>query len=74
MLHPSQVAIDYIWERFYQTQISDEIYLVMEQVNSIQKGLQHRPFNPNSESHLKFEEKLKEKIAGLVSQFSFMKF
>ncbi|HEY6143138.1 MAG TPA: GSCFA domain-containing protein [Flavobacterium sp.] len=74
MLHPSQVAIDYIWERFYQTQISDEIYSVMEQVYSIQKGLQHRPFNPNSESHLKFEEKLTDKIAKLELQYSFMKF
>lgn len=74
MLHPSQVAIDYIWERFYQTQISDKIYPIMEDVYSIQKGLQHRPFNPNSESHLKFEEKLTDKIAKLELQYSFMKF
>ncbi|MES2575795.1 MAG: GSCFA domain-containing protein [Bacteroidota bacterium] len=74
MLHPSQFAIDYIWERFFQTQISDEIYSDMEQISSIQKALQHRPFNPNSESHLKFEEKLAEKITKLVSQYSFMKF
>ena len=74
MLHPSQLAIDYIWERFYQTQITDETYPVMEQVSNIQKGLQHRPFNPNSESHLKFEEKLAEKITKLVSQYSFMNF
>lgn len=74
MLHPSQVAIDYIWERFFQTQLSDEIYPVMEAVNTIQKGLQHRPFNPISESHIKFEEKLAEKITKLVSQYPFMKF
>ena len=74
MLHPSQVAIDYIWERFFQTQITEETYSVMEEVSSIQKGLQHCPFNPNSESHLRFEEKLTEKITKLVSQYSFMKF
>jgi hypothetical protein len=74
MLHPNQVAIDYIWERFFQTQIAEEIYPIMEEVCSIQKGLQHRPFNPSSESHLKFKEKLREKITKLVSQYSFMKF
>jgi hypothetical protein len=74
MLHPSQVAIDYIWERFFQSQVAEKIYPIMEEVCSIQKGLQHRPFNPDSESHLKFEEKLAEKTAKLVSQYSFMKF
>jgi hypothetical protein len=74
MLHPNSVAIDYIWERFFQTQIEEKIYPIMEEVCSIQKGLQHRPFNPNSESHLKFEEKLRGKITKLVSQYSFMKF
>jgi hypothetical protein len=74
MLHPSQVAIDYIWERFFQTQIASAIYPIMEEVCSIQKGLQHRPFNPSSGSYLKFEEKLAKKTAKLVSQYSFMKF
>ncbi|WP_264565323.1 GSCFA domain-containing protein [Flavobacterium sp. N3904] len=74
MVHPSQVAIDYIWERFKETAISETAYEAMEIVESIQKSLQHRPFNPDSESHKKFESKLKEKITKLVSQYSFMKF
>ena len=74
MLHPNQVAIDYIWERFSETTISGESYSIMDEVHSIQKGLQHRPFNPSAESHIKFEEKLREKITKLLSQYSFMKF
>jgi hypothetical protein len=74
MLHPNSVAIDYIWERFCETTISAESYLIMKEVETVQKGLQHRPFNPSSESHLKFEERLGEKITKLVSQYSFMKF
>ena len=74
MLHPNQIAVDYIWERFFQTQITEESHSIMEEVGSIQKGLQHRPFNPDSEGHLKFKEKLREKITILVSQYSFMKF
>jgi hypothetical protein len=74
MIHPSQIAIDYIWEQFKKSTIAETAYDAMEIVESIQKSLEHRPFNPNSESHKKFESKLKEKITKLVAQYSFMKF
>ncbi|MGG7033659.1 MAG: GSCFA domain-containing protein [Flavobacterium sp.] len=74
MLHPSQVAIDYIWERFKETTILESANKTMEEVNVVQKGLAHRPFNPNSESHLKFLSHLAEKKKRLISQFPFMNF
>ncbi|MFV5695971.1 GSCFA domain-containing protein [Flavobacterium sp. LB3P122] len=74
MLHPNQVAIDYIWKRFKETSISENAYSTMDAVESIQKSLLHKSFNPDSESHLKFESKLREKITKLENQYSFMKF
>jgi hypothetical protein len=74
MLHPSQVAIDYIWERFCEASISESALPTREAVETIQKGLKHRPFNPNSESHLKFINQLESKISKLKSEFPFMKF
>lgn len=74
MLHPNQVAIDYIWKRFKETNIAETALATMEEVETIQKSLSHKPFNPNSESHQKFEAKLKDKIIKLGSQYSFMKF
>lgn len=74
MLHPSAVAIDYIWSKFKESTIAESDFPVMEQVDSIQKSLSHKPFNPNSESHLRFESKLKEKMTNLQFQYSFMKF
>lgn len=74
MLHPSAVAIDYIWSKFKESTIAETDFPVMEQVDSIQKSLLHKPFNPNSESHLRFESKLKEKMTNLQFQYSFMKF
>ncbi len=74
MLHPNQVAIDYIWERFSQTQISEAIYPIMEEVDSIQKGLTHRPFNTDSESHQKFIKNLKHKISQLQEKLPFITF
>ena len=74
MLHPNQVAIDYIWKRFKETTISETVFSIMDEVEQIQKSLSHKPFNPKSESHLKFEIKLREKITKLETQYSFMKF
>ena len=74
MLHPNQVAIDYIWKRFMETTIAETAFSTMEEVERIQKSLSHKPFNPDSESHLKFETKVREKIIKLENQYSFMKF
>jgi hypothetical protein len=74
MLHPNQIAINYIWERFCETTISNEANLIMTEVESIQRGLSHRPFNPNSESHMKFINQLELKASKLKSEFPFMDF
>ena len=62
MLHPSQTAIDYIWIQFFENYISESVFGLMNEICSIQKGLQHRPFNPNTESHQKFVLTLEEKM------------
>ena len=74
MLHPNQVAINYIWKRFKETTISETAFSTMDEVENVQKSLSHKPFNPISESHLKFESKVREKITKLENQYSFMKF
>ena len=74
MIHPNAIAIDYIWEKFQHAWISHESEKTLETVESIQKGLAHKPFNPNSEQHQKFLVNLQSKIEQLQQQFSFMKF
>ena len=74
MLHPSAIAVNYIWDCFKEAHIASSAFETMEQVSTIQKSLQHRSFNPTSESHQKFEANLRAKIAKVVSQYSFMKF
>ncbi len=74
MLHPSQLAIDYIWERFSETAISEESHTIMDEVESIQKGLAHRPFNPDSEKHKKFLSNLKQKMNTLALKFPKIQF
>lgn len=74
MIHPSSLAIDYIWERFKQTWIDNNALPTMDKVNEIQNGIAHRPFNPNSEQHHKFLQKLEQKKIQIQQQYSFIKF
>lgn len=65
MLHPNDMAIEYIWKIFKETWINPKIFSTMEEVASIQRDVMHKPFNPSSESSKKFSlniQKKKEKL------------
>ncbi|MDJ0644518.1 MAG: GSCFA domain-containing protein [Flavobacteriaceae bacterium] len=74
MIHPSQIAIDYIWEKFQLVWISDKAKPTMSEVDNIQKGNLHKPFRPDSEQHQKFLAIQKQKMERLQKAFPFMKF
>lgn len=69
MLHPNKTAIEYIWERFQSVWISPEANQTMDEIDSIQKGIKHRPFTPKSEQHKEFLQKLEIKKRKLQSQY-----
>lgn len=74
MVHPNELAVDYIWEKFKSVWLSQECYPLMEEVETIQKGISHRPFNPDSEAHRQFKKSLRQKITYLEEKYPFMKF
>jgi hypothetical protein len=74
MLHPNQIAIDYIWKLFSENYISPESSSTMQEVDEIQKSLRHRSFNPESEQHQKFLAKLQQKISGIQEKWIHIKF
>jgi len=74
MVHPNEIAIDYIWNKFAKGWISPKSLPTIEKVDAIQKGLQHRPFNPNSEKHQAFIKSLEKKIEEIQGEYSFIKF
>jgi hypothetical protein len=74
LLHPSTMAIEYIWDRFKEATISISVFPTLVEIDSIQKGLLHKPFNPDSESYQKFQTKLHEKMALVQSKFPLIQF
>lgn len=69
MVHPSELAINYIWNTFKTVWISKEAYKIMDEVDVIQKGLKHKPFNETSLAHKEFLQNLESKIKSLKLKF-----
>ena len=74
LVHPSSMAIEYIWQRFRASSISETAMSTLDEVEAIQKSLLHKPFNTLAESHQKFQSKLQEKISRLQEKHPFIKF
>jgi len=74
MVHPNELAVNYIWEKFKSVWMSREAFSTMEKVEEIQRGMLHRPFNPDSEKHQKFLNSLNTKTQVLLTEFPFMEF
>ncbi len=69
MIHPSEVAVDYIFERFAETYFTDEAIRTAEEVKKIKKSLSHRPLHPDSEEYLKFKKKLSLQIETITKKY-----
>lgn len=74
MLHPNQVAIDYIWHKFSENYIAENAISIMNEIDEIQKSLRHRSFNPESEQHQQFLAKLQQKINVLGEKLPHIRF
>ena len=71
MLHPTDQAVQYVWERFAEAFFTSDAQVLMQEVASIQRALAHRPFNPGGEKHQKFLHSLQEKIKKIQEKLGF---
>ncbi len=74
MLHPSQTAIDFIWESFTTNWLSEKSIQALKEIEAIQKGLNHKPFDENSQQHQKFVTSLKRKQQVLSNKYPHITF
>jgi hypothetical protein len=74
MIHPNQTAINYIWEKFSDMWISEDSLKTMKEIETIQRGINHRPFYPKSEQHQQFLKSIKKRIIAIKEQHPFIKF
>ena len=69
MLHPTDQAVEYIWQRFGETFFSKQTVKFLEEWRPIKAALAHRPFNPEAEEYKKFLEKAKEGERELMEKY-----
>ena len=69
MLHPSEQAVDYIWERLVGWCFSEEAIAFMDEWRPIRQALTHRPFNPESEEYLRFMQQTHERLAAFKKKY-----
>ncbi len=74
LLHPNQMAIDYIWEKFSQTYFNQETLELNTKIEQIQKSVHHRPLHPKSIKNQKFLLDLKSKIQVMQMQYPQLSF
>ena len=74
MIHPSDVAINYIFERFAETYLTDEAIRTADEIRKIKKSLAHRPLHSDSEEYQNFKKKLSQQIAAIVEKYPNVKF
>ena len=69
MVHPTEQAVSYIWERFADFAIDPKEKLAMKAATELKQMLQHKPLFPESEAFKKFELMKEEKISDLKRDF-----
>ena len=73
LVHPSEEAENYIWEKWQQFSFSQETRQKVVEIQKIQLDLAHRSFNPDSEAHRKFLQNLLGKLERMQGEFDFSK-
>jgi len=69
MVHPSAVAVDYVWQYFAAAFFDEQTKALNRQIDKIQQAAEHRPFRPDSEAHQKFLQQQLAKISALEQQY-----
>ncbi len=72
MLHPSSVAVEYIWQRMVETFFSDEAKTFLREWAPLKKGFSHRPLNPDGDEYKAFLAKLHAEAERLKQRYKDM--
>ncbi|MFC6225576.1 GSCFA domain-containing protein [Hymenobacter artigasi] len=65
MLHPSEVAEDYIWEKFTRTYFDADFGRFRKEWAAVRQSLGHRPLHEGAPEHRQFLESTREKLEQL---------
>ena len=72
MVHPSEVAIEYIWQAFRATYFDDPSIQAIARCERVMKRLQHRPMSGNRDVVARFHDDTVEVVRNLVNEYPYI--
>jgi hypothetical protein len=72
MLHPSEVAVDYIWNCFSDTYFTKQTLELKKRLEQLVADFDHRPIHPDSIEYKNFLFKAEERKEELKKEFPFL--
>ncbi|PIZ05829.1 MAG: hypothetical protein COY57_05185, partial [Flavobacteriales bacterium CG_4_10_14_0_8_um_filter_32_5] len=74
LVHPTHLAVNYVWEKFAMSYFSKETIALMSNIQKIKQAATHKPFDFNSEKHQQFIKNQLTIIQELTTQFPHLNF
>lgn len=69
MVHPSETAVQYIWERFGEAFFSEKTKVNIARIGKVIAAANHRPTNPQSDEYKKFCCRMLDEIEKMKLEF-----
>ena len=72
MIHPSDIAVDYIWDSFKNTFFNDTTKQLVTRCEKVFKRIEHRPITNNIEEIAKFRNETAKILDSLVAEYPYI--
>ena len=70
MLHPSEQAVEYVWECFSASLFGADTLQFLKEWQPIREAINHRPFNPDSDAYKEFVNNTLVKVRALKQKYT----
>ena len=72
MVHPSDVAVEYIWQAFQATFFDDRTSQAVARCERVSKRLNHRHITDNAEAIARFDADTRAVVANLIKEYPYI--
>ena len=72
MVHPSDVAVEYIWQAFQATYLDDRSALAVARCERVHKRLQHHPMSTSRETVDRFNADTVSVVRNLIKEYPYL--
>ena len=70
MLHPSEQAVGYVWERFVEAFFTTEACQYLKEWKPIRQALDHRPFHPDAPEYQQFLKQTQQRLDAFKAKYN----